>query len=152
MKQKAYARRIWGAKGSNKAQIALDVGYSRFSAASPKSKIEDKKGYQNEVIKLAKESNNLALSAMAEFKARGFTDFTNRDLVGALNAIGSAWKAFNTGNQPKEENQDNGKNKLRTVILQRIENQTVNTNEVPAIATPQAVEEVEEEVKDNLDF
>ena len=89
---------------------------------------------------LALESNNLAMSAMHEFKARGFKDFSNKELVNALNAIGSAWDKFNAEpKQPKE--QDLSGNKLRTVVLQQIENQNVLTSTDPSI--PVAVEVVE---------
>ena len=98
-KQKAYALRVWGAIGSNKRSIALDVGYSRFVASSAKSKIENTKGFQNALHALANESNNMALSVLSEFKARGLKGFSNKDLVGALNAIGSAWSRFNGGAQ-----------------------------------------------------
>lgn len=129
-KQKAYALRTWGAKGKDKQQIALDVGYSRSVAATPKSKIEISRGYNNAIAKLAADSNNLALTVMATLKARGFEDFSNKDLVGALNAIAGAWKNFNAPLLEKPEGEGGGStNKLRTVILQRIENQTVNNPE-----------------------
>lgn len=128
MRQMAYAKRIFGAKGRNKKQIALDVGYAPQVAASAKSHIEDKQGFKNAMALLAFESNNLALSAMAEFKARGFEDFSNKDLVGALNAIGQAWSKFNAN--PVEKQLNPGANRLRTVILQQIENQTLNSGTI----------------------
>ena len=68
---------------------------------------------------------------MHEFKARGFEDFSNKELTSALNAIGNAWSKFNK--VPEEMKTKNETNKLRTVILQQIENQTVtNPGEVPA--------------------
>ena len=121
MKQMAYARRLLGAKGTSKKDIALDVGYSPNVANSISSHIENKPGFNNAMAALALESNNLALAALHEFKSRGFEDFSNKDLVGALNAIGSAWSRFNKqgeGERPKRE----GQNKLRTVILQQVEN------------------------------
>ena len=130
LKQTAYARRIFGADGKSKQQIALDVGYSRHIAATPKSKIENTRGFNNAMAKLAADSNNLALTVMSELKARGFSDFSNKDLVGALNAISGAWKNFNQVTDKRDPADDNGKNRLRTVILQRIENQTVNNPEV----------------------
>lgn len=139
LKQTAYARRIFGADGKDKQQIALDVGYSKYIAATPKSKIENSRGFNNAMAKLAADSNNLALSVMSELKARGFTDFSNKDLVGALNAISSAWKNFNNVTNKEDGHGDSGKNKLRTVILQRIENQTIQTD------TPAVVEEVKED-------
>ena len=127
LKQTAYARRIFGAKGRDKKQIALDVGYSRYVAETPKSKIENTRGFNNAMAKLAADSNNLALSVMCELKARGFTDFTNKDLVGALNAISGAWKVFNLDTMKKDNPESGGTNRLRTVILQQIENQTLQT-------------------------
>jgi hypothetical protein len=128
-KQLAYARRAWGAKAETKKQIALDVGYSPFVAQSVVSKIENHKGFNNAMAALAAESNNLALSIMHEFKARGVKDFSNKELVGALNAIGGAWSRFNQG--LKDQNPDDGgKNRLRTVVLQQIENQTLNTGPI----------------------
>ena len=139
MKQTAYARRIFGADGKDKQQIALDVGYSKFIAATPKSKIENTRGFNNAMAKLAADSNNLALSVMSELKARGFTDFSNKDLVGALNAISGAWKNFNnvTG---KGEGANQDKNKLRTIILQKVENQTIQQGEETKV-----LEEVKED-------
>ncbi len=124
MKQVAYARRAWGAKQETKKLIALDVGYSPSVANSVVSKIESRPGFNNAMARLAADSNNLALSVMHEFKARGLSDFSNKDLVGALNAIAGAWDRFNKGlieqNKPPE---DNGKNRLKTVILQNIQKQ-----------------------------
>ena len=131
MKQLAYARRVWGAKGSDKKSIALDVGYSPSVANSVVSKIESRKGFHNAIAKLAADSNNLALAAMHEFKARGFDDFSNKDLVAALNAIAGAWDKFNKGVRELENEgdaKDNGKNRLKTVILQNIAKQTNITN------------------------
>lgn len=124
MRQMAYARKILGAKGDSKKEIALDCGYSPAVANSISSHIENKPGFNNAMAALAIDSNNLALAALHEFKARGFKDFTNKELVGALNAIGSAWSRFNE--IPKEKNPSAAGNKLRTVIMNRIENQTIN--------------------------
>ena len=121
MKQMAYAKRILGGQGISKKQIALDSGYSPNVANSIPSHIENKPGFHNAMSALAVDSNNLALAAMHEFKARGFKEFSNKELVGALNAIGSAWSKFNA--QPKEKDPTETGNKLRTVVLQQIENQ-----------------------------
>lgn len=155
-RQTAYARRVFGGQGTSKKQIALDVGYSRFSANSVVSKIENKRGFNNAMAKLAVDSNNLALAAMAEFKARGFEDFSNKDLVGALNAIGNAWSKFNAplrGNPDGQNAQQ--KNKLRTVIMQRIENQTINNptpDTAPRVQDAIEVESVEEVEEEDMDF
>ena len=130
MKQMAYARRIFGGDGTSKKQIALDCGYSPYVSNSISSHIENKPGFNNAMAALAIDSNNLALAAMSEFKARGFEDFSNKELVGALNAIGSAWSKFNA--MPKEKDNDRlGSNKLRTVILQQVENQTITAPATP---------------------
>ena len=136
MRQMAYARRIFGAQGSTKKDIALAVGYAPNAANSIKTKIENTRGFNNAMIKLATDSNNLALAAMAEFKARGFADFSNKDLVGALNAIGQAWAKFNTVRKTPEE--DPNRNRLRTVILQQVENQVLS----PGASAPVQVEKV----------
>ncbi len=128
MKQLAYARRVFGGQGKCKKQIALEVGYSPNVANSISSHIENQPGFHNAMAVLARDSNNIALEVMSEFKARGFADFSNKDLVGALNAIGSAWSRFNA--PAKDPNAPVSTNKLRTVILQQIENQNVNTGPV----------------------
>ncbi len=124
IKQLAYARRVWGAEGADKKSIALDVGYSPNAAKSVMSKIESRPGFNNAIAKLAAESNNMALTVLSEFKARGLTDFSNADLIKALNSISTAWEKFNKGLVQSERPADNGKNRLKTVILQKIENQT----------------------------
>lgn len=132
MKQMAYARRILGAKGLTKKEIALDVGYSP-SVSKSIGIIERTRGFNNAMSRLATDSNNLALAAMHEFKARGFEDFTNKELVGALNAVASAWSRFNV--IPKEKQPSEASNKLRTIVLQRIENQT-NVSGNSTLVTP----------------
>lgn len=133
----AYAKQLLGAQGISKKQIALNCGYSPYVANSISSHIENKPGFNYAMTQLAVDSNNLALAAMHEFKARGFSDFSNKDLIGALNAIGSAWSKFNT--IPKEKPLES--NKLRTVILQQVENQTLNTTKesTPISKPPVAV-------------
>lgn len=137
LRQIAYARRVWGGKDQNKKQVALDVGYSPSVANSCVSKIENHKGFNNAMAVLAAESNNLALSIMHEFKSRGVADFSNKDLVGALNAIAGAWDRFNKGLIEQERPQDNGKNRLRTIMIQKVENQTVLNSDVKQADPPQ---------------
>jgi hypothetical protein len=150
LKQMAYARQLFGGQGTSKKQIALNSGYSSAVANSIKSHIENKPGFNNAMSALAIDSNNLALAAMHEFKARGFEDFSNKDLVGALNAIGSAWAKFNS-QVPKDDIGDKlGTNKLRNVVLQQIENQTFVQGDGKA---PQEVKESQVvDVGPNLDF
>lgn len=149
--QMAYARRILGGQGSSKKQMALDAGYSPNVARSISTHIESKQGFNNAMTVLAKESNNLALAAMSEFKARGFKDFSNKELVGALNAIGNAWSKFNA--EPKEKNTTPSGNKLRTVVLQQIENQTVNTTkDAPAETAPPVIKGEVVDVEEPVGF
>ena len=122
LKQMAYARKLFGGEGTSKKQMALDVGYSPAVASSVKSHIEDKPGFNNAMTQLAVDSNNLALAAMHEFKSRGFADFSNTELTGALNAIGNAWSKFNAPLIEKPVSEP--ANKLRSIVIQQIENQT----------------------------
>lgn len=137
MKQTAYARRLLGAQGKNKKQIALDVGYSPYVANSVSSHIENKPGFHAAMAALAHKSGNIAMEAMEELQRRGFKDFTNAELTNALNAIGGAWARFNA--PMMDAPRDNGGNKLRAIILQQVENQTVNAGlQAPEVkeATP----------------
>ncbi len=137
-KQNAYARRSWGAEGKTKKEIALDVGYSPTSANSVVSKIESKPGYLNAIAQLAADSNQLALSVMYEIKARGFEDYTNRELVTSLSAIAGAWEKFNRGLREKENPDDKKGNRLRTIVLQNIKTQT-NITSAETTAPPEKV-------------
>ena len=121
-KQIAYARRVFGGQGKCKKEIALDVGYSMTSANSVVEHIENSEGFHNAMAKLAADSNNLALKAMEEFKARGFKGFTNGELTNALNAIGSAWSRFNQQNVQRLQPTNEG-NRLRAVVMERMDAQ-----------------------------
>lgn len=129
MKQQAYARRVFSGDGKSKMQIALDVGYSRFAAHSPKSKIESKRGFHNAIAVLARDSNELALAAMHELKGRGFEDFSNKEIISAIGTMAAAWKTFTEPLQKQIESEnynsmDNG-NRLRSIVLQRVEKQII---------------------------
>lgn len=150
VKQYAYARRTFGGKAESKKQIALDVGYSPAVANSCVSKIESRPGFNNAMAELARESNNMALSVLHEFKARGLEDFSNKDLVAALNAIGSAWDRFNKGLRELENPGSTQKpgNRLRAIIIDRSNAQPVQDAEmvnveeispIQATATPVGV-------------
>jgi hypothetical protein len=139
IKQTAYARRVFGGEGKDRKHIALDVGYSPSVANDIKAKLESTKGFNNAMAKLATESNAIALQVMYEFKSRGVKDFSNKDLVGALNAIGNAWSKFNSGliADERERNKNKtDKNKLRTVILQQVERQTIQVENTPVSIDP----------------
>lgn len=124
LKQLAFARKLLNADGPNKKEIALSVGYSPSVAKNVESQIENSEGFQNAVIKLAAESNNLVLAVMAEYKARGLTTFTNKDLNGAMNAIAQGWEKFNKHRAPNGSSQP--ENPIKRAIFQKIENQTIN--------------------------
>lgn len=158
LKQMAYARRIWGAEGETKKEIARSVGYSNFVSNSAVSKIENHPGFQNAMAVLARDSGNLATQVMAEFKARGLKDFSNKDLISSLNAVSGAWDRFNKGFiESQKPRVDDGKNRLRTVVLQNIAKQTnITQGEVAVIspisdAVPGEVREAEV-VKEENDF
>ena len=152
-KQQEYAKRVWSGRGNSKKQIALDVGYTSNVANSVVSKIESKPGFNNAIAKLAAESNCLALSIMAEFKSRGVKHFSDKDLISSLNAIAQAWDRFNKGLiEHQKPPEDNGKNRLKTVILQRIHTQTVNN--APPQSDPVDADFTENEAEEviNMDF
>lgn len=128
-KQYAYARKKLSGEGLNNKDMALSVGYAPSVANIASEKIEKTEGFQNAMIVLAKESNDLVLAAMSEYKARGFKNFSNKDLNSAMNAISQAWERFNKTRAPNGSGQH--ENPLRKVILQRIENQTINIPSTP---------------------
>jgi len=143
----AYARQLFGGQGVSKKQIALNSGYSSAVSRSVKSHIEDKEGFNNAMSKLALDSNNIAISIMHEFKARGFKDFSNKDLTGALNAIGNAWSKFNAPLAEKKDDTSGG-NKLKSIILQQIENQTFIQGDANKKEVKEKIKVREAEVED----
>jgi hypothetical protein len=118
IKQYAYATRKLGGQGSSKKEIALLSGFSRSVANNVKAKIEDTEGYQNAIATLAVESNNLLLSVLAQFKARGLQEFSNKDLVSALNAITGAWTKIEEKRAPAQLKTPEG-NRLRSIFTER---------------------------------
>lgn len=149
IKQYAYATRRLGGQGSSKKEIALLSGFSRSVAENAKNKIEDTEGYNNAVAVLAHESNNLLLEVLAQFKARGLTDFSNADLVKALNAISGAWNMIDNKRAPHLMKTEAG-NPLRGVFQRRVETQTVTISEEPASATK--IHEQAAAIDEALDF
>lgn len=132
-RQMAYAKRVFSGEKTDRKYIALNVGYPPNVANSIVSKIESRPGFNNAMAKLAAESNGLSLDAIQEFKNRGFSKFSNKDLVGAFKAISTTAEKTsrslinpNYGVLPK-----GGTNKLRSVVLQRIENQTIVQGNTP---------------------
>lgn len=143
-RQYAYAVKKLNGDGRSNKEIALSVGFPPSIANNTKNKIENTEGYQNAVIKLAQESNNMVLAVMAEYKARGLKGFSNKDLNGAMNAISAAWEKFSKTRAPSGSS--NTENPIRKVILNKIENQTINMPNTPV------VEKEEEELKEEVDL
>lgn len=138
IKQYAYATRRLNGDGGTKKEIALKSGYTMSMAENAKAKIESTEGYQNAVIELATESNNLLMAVMAEFKARGLKNFSNKDLNSALNAISGAWDRIEKTRAPNRLKTPEG-NPLRAVFTKRVETQTAvfESAEDPATASPE---------------
>lgn len=127
IKQFAYATRKLSGGGDSKKEIALLSGFSTAVANNAARKIETTEGYHNAMIVLAHESNNLMLEVFHEYKARGLSEFSDKDLNGALNAISAAWEKVEKRRAPNN-NTDPEHNPLKKVILNRIENQTIINN------------------------
>jgi hypothetical protein len=135
LKQAAYARRVFNANGTSRSQIARDVGYSPSSAINA-NHIEKSQGFKTAMIKLSIESGDIASAIMTEFKRRGVTDFSDKDLIGALNAISSAWSKFNSPLLHNSENDTPNTSRLRTVILQQIEQQNITNQNGETTSNP----------------
>jgi len=127
-KQMAYAKLIMAGEMETKKEMALAAGYSETSADSTVFHIESKPGFRNAMLQLATEANNLLLDVMKEFKNRTFKDFDDKQLVNALNTISAVSSTFNDAvistSKLQDEEETKG-NKLRKVILQQVENQTI---------------------------
>lgn len=132
-------------------------------AENAAAKIEKTEGYHNAMIGLATKSNNLMLAALHEFEARGLTKFTNKELIGALNAIGAAWERVEKRRNPDGGKLPPGGNRLAG-IFKRTTTTTTETAVIPPVsespATPgeepkdaEYVETVPEEVTESdMDF
>jgi len=147
LRQAAYARDSFACRSKLKTEIALNNGFELIVANSVKSKIENTIGYKNEMIKILKESDNVVLSIFAEFRERGFSDFSNKDLVAAVTAISTAWEKFNGAGKGKDDDGLKSPNKLRTIIMQQVENQTI---EVPKEKEETKIIEVAPQVYDGF--
>lgn len=150
LKQSAFARKLLNAEGGSKKEIALSVGYSKNTANKTMEKIETSEGFHNAVIKLAHESNNLILAVMSEYKARGLTNFSNKDLNGALNAIGAAWDKLNKHRAPNDSRSP--ENPIKKVIMQKIENQNIHVHSTTEENTNAKEEKIEKVENIDLDF
>jgi len=111
-------------QGGSKKEIARKAGFSPSVANNAKYKIENTEGYQNAVAVLATESNNLLLAILAEFKTRGVKKFSDKDLIGSLKAMTTAWDKIDNKRSPAKLKTPEG-NPLRAVFTKRVETQTV---------------------------
>ncbi len=153
LKQYAYAtRRLSPGKVDTKKEAALLAGYSMTMAENAKAKIEDTEGYKNAVVVLAHKSNNLLLAVMTEFEVRGLSEFSNKDLNAALNAISGAWDRIEKTRAPNKMKTPEG-NPLRAVFTKRVETQTAVIEEMPReeTATADSPEYRDAEIVDDLD-
>lgn len=145
IKQYAYATRRLNGQGGSKKEIALMSGYTKSMAENAKYKIEETEGYQNAVIVLATESNNLLMAVMAEFKARGLQKFSNADLTKALNAISGAWDRIEKTRAPNKMKTEEG-NRLRGVFTRRV-TETVALESIPSEIPASAIQDEPKEAQ-----
>jgi hypothetical protein len=124
-KQLAYARRVLDGGAHTRKDMALMSGYSQASAGNA-GYLEKKMGFHNAMQKLALQSNMVVTALLEEFSNRNLRDFTDKDLIAATNVLTNSWAKFNKVNIETEMPKQQGPNRLRPVIMQHIENQTVN--------------------------
>lgn len=121
-KQYAYAKNTLGGNGRSKKEIALVSGYSKSVAISVSEHIEKTEGFDNAMSALASESGNIMLAIFHRIKHhKNLDDADLPSLLKIVEVMGQAWERF----IPKQKDNDTA-NKLRSIVLNRIENQTVN--------------------------
>jgi hypothetical protein len=140
IKQFAYATRMMNGQAGSKKEAALLSGFSISVAENAKNKIESTDGFKNAVGVLAYRSNNLLVAVMNEFEVRGLSEFSNKDLVGAMNAITSAWAKIDEKRAPNALKTDEG-NPLRGVFRRRVETTEAIIESSPRAATPVVIHE-----------
>lgn len=153
IKQVAYATRMMSGQAGSKKEAALLSGFSMSVAENVKAKIEDTEGYQNAIIGLATQSGNLLQAVMAEFKARGIENFSNGDLIKAMNAIAGAWDKIDQRRAPNKMKTPEG-NRLRTIFTERTRTAVMESvpSEVPASANQEDITDAEFTEAPDLDF
>lgn len=125
LKQYAYAKKLLGAEKQTKKEIALSVGYSPSIAENTKSMIEQTEGFDNAMNALASETGNLVMQIYHTLKNKDLSKESVPVLLDAVTTMANAWERF-TPKQTAEKGK--GANKLRGIVLQRIEHQTINNN------------------------
>lgn len=128
MKQKAYARKILGAVHKTKKETALAVGYSMAVANSIKTKLEGTEGYANAVRDLAMETGDVVMHAYASIKNRDLDKEDLKTVLRAVEVLSNAFEKF-SNDRVKDDNSLKN-NRLRTVLMQRVENQTINAGTI----------------------
>lgn len=156
IKQVAYATRLMNGQATSKKEAALLSGFSMSVAENAKYKIEETEGYKNAMIHLAQRSNNLLMGIMNEFEIRGMKDFSNKDLISALNAITSAWDKIDTKRAPAKMKTPEG-NPLRAIFTERTRTAVIESAPREAAAdakkeTPRIREAEVAESKDAIDL
>lgn len=154
IKQFAYATRMMNGEAESKKEAALLSGFSISVAENAKNKIENTDGFKNAVGVLAYRSNNLLVAVMNEFEVRGLSDFSNADLVKAMNAISTAWDKIDNKRAPNKMKTEEG-NPLRGVFTRRVETQTAVIETIPRAATPVPATVIHEQAPaaaEDLDF
>jgi hypothetical protein len=106
-----------------------------------KEKIENTEGFHNAMHALAVDSNNLLLAVIAEFKARGLTEFTNKELVAAINAVSGAWDRIQKKNEPDRDKLPPGTNPLRAIFTERTRTVEIEPAEKSADANNEKIRE-----------
>lgn len=134
IKQFAYATRMMNGQADSKKEAALLSGFSVSVANNAHNKIENTEGFKNAMIVLAARSNNLLLAVMNEFEVRGLKEFSNKDLVSAMNAISSAWTKIEEKRAPNKLKTPEG-NRLRGIFTKTTETAVIESAPEPASAT-----------------
>lgn len=147
IKQVAYATRMMNGAAGTKKEAALLSGFSMSVAENVKHKVEDTEGFKNAMAQLHMRSGNLLNAIMYEFEVRGLTEFTNKDLISALNAMSGAWDRINNRQATAKMRTDEG-NPLRAVLTRRVETQTAVIEQIPAGAAANAVVSPEPTVRE----
>lgn len=156
MMQFSYAQKRLNGDGRTKYEMAIASGYAPSVARNAAEKIEETEGYQNAILVLAKGSHELASSILIEYERRGLTEFSNKDLNGALNAISSAWEKFDK-KRGEGKMKDPDYNPLRAAVVQRantiINNPPiVHATVVEAAASDQSQADAEMDAINELDL
>lgn len=99
-KQRKYAMGVLDEHKSRR-EVALAAGYSNTMADNPKM-IEQSVGFRLAMAEQATQAGFLASGVMNEINARGFKDYSNKDLLHALDIISKAFERF----VPKEKEKD----------------------------------------------